>query len=272
MTDSTESVTAVSRQRHQGKCWIKPTNFSFAKNEIAIKIDGLELSKAALSLPTAFIQSGDSYELVALMGLTPGLNLLVDGTGKWVGRFAPAAYRNYPFLTAKSSDGGWVLCVDESTGLVLDKDQSSSTETVFDFYDDNGLATEELTLVKDTLTRTRALRDRTSKICQTLQQYGLIRPWNIALVTDESPDKDDEGQRIEGLYCIDNDALDRLEANKLAELRDIGGLAVAYPQLLSMSHISEFIKVAAKKLHQSHSEELALDSFDQGGNIDFSSI
>lgn len=92
------------------------------------------------------------------------------------------------------------------------------------------------------------------------------------MVTDESPDKDDEGQRIEGLYCIDNDALDRLEANKLAELRDIGGLAVAYPQLLSMSHISEFIKVAAKKLHQSHSEELALDSFDQGGNIDFSSI
>jgi hypothetical protein len=39
-----------------------------------------------------------------------------------------------------------------------------------------------------------------------------------------------------------------------------------------MSHISEFIKVASKKLHQSHFDDLSLDSFDQGGNIDFSSI
>ena len=153
------------------------------------------------------------------------MNLFVAPNGRWLGRYVPAALRSHPFRLARTEDERLALCIDEDSGLL-------GAEEVEPFFDAGGEVAAPLKQVMDFLTQVETNRVTTQGVCDRLQAHGLIQPWPVKV-------QGADGERtLEGLFRIDEAALNALPAEALVELRDAGALSLAYCQLLSMQQLS----------------------------------
>ena len=230
----------VSRARHTSKRWLRPPNYGFAAADAVAPLVVLELPQAMLSLPIAFLPEDAGFSIVALVSLQPGKNLFVSSDGRWLGGYVPAAYRAYPFLLLASADGQELLCVDESSGLVVDAAVTQTGEPFFTVETPASVGGDKplaqvapvLSEVLGMLSHVAKNRVTTKSLCAVLQKYELIQAWPITLAVGG------QEQRVEGLYRIDEERLGQLSASDLLAVRDAGGLALAYCQLLSMQHVA----------------------------------
>ena len=243
----------ITRERHEHLYWLKQSGHRFAAGDALCPLVAQELLKAMLSLPIGFIVEGEQFMPVAVQGLTPGQNLWVAADGRWLASYVPAPYRSYPFRMAPTEQGEQVLCIDEASGLISE----SAGEA---FFDEDGTPAKSVLEILDFFQQIDANRRHTRDICALLQQHGLIQPWPIT-VQGEHGD-----QKVEGLFRIDEAALNAMTAEALAEVRNAGGLTVAYCQLLSMQHLSTLGTLA-----QAHAEaektRLEQESLAQNGEL-----
>lgn len=226
----------ITRERHGLKRWSNQNGYSFAAADSLCPLVAQELSKALHSLPIGFVAEGEGFVLVAVQGLTPGKNVLVAPDGRWLSAYIPAAYRSYPFAMVAAQEGEQVLCFDEASGLLSD----DAGEL---FFNEDGSPSQSMLKLLEFFQQIDANRQQTHKICTLLQQHGLIQPWPITVHREQGE------QGVEGLFRIDEEALNMLPAEALVEVRNAGGLAVAYCQLLSMPLISNLAQLA-----QAHAE------------------
>ena len=99
----------------------------------------------------------------------------------------------------------------------------------------------------------------------------MIKPWNLTIREGENE------RKIEGLYCIDEVKMKELSGNDLVELRDAGGLTVAYGQLLSMLNVntlSKLEKIAVKNksnvAHEnSETDEISFGNLREDDTLNF---
>jgi hypothetical protein len=205
--------------------WRRYDSYAFAATDAVVPLVVLELAKACMSLPIAFLQQNDVFVPHAVQGLEPGRNLFVVN-GKWVAPYTPAAYRGYPFALAKGEDDQLHLCIDMDSGLVGAGEGFDQS-----FFDDTGEAAKP---VKDALNFLQQIHNNravTKRVCAALAAEELFQPWPLKV---QGP----EGERtIDGLFRIDEARLNSLEPDALARVQKAGGLPVAYCQLLSMSNI-----------------------------------
>jgi hypothetical protein len=226
---------AVSQERHASKKWQRHANYGFAAAETLAPIVGAELSKAALSMPLAFSEQAGRYTLVAVLSLVPGRNMFVGPDGRWFGNYIPACLRSYPFnLVPQQGTDQLVLCVDEESGLVVEKHIAGE-----EFFDAEGNVSPALKPIVELLTQVQHSRQATDLAVSALAQAGVIKPWQINL-------KSEQGERaISGLHCIDEAALGALSNDEFLKLRT--ALPIAYAQMLSMGQIGIFEQLA--RLH-----------------------
>jgi len=221
-------LTAITPERHAKKAWKRVTDNAFAAEETVIPLVGAELSKTALAMPTGFIKQEVGYQLVAITSLQPGTNLYVAPDGKWLGTYIPAALRSYPFkLAQQESSDKLILCINEASGLVVDSDEEGNA-----FFDDQKEPTQGLKDIINFLTEVEANRTVTQRAVNALADAGLITPWAINLKQGE------EVVPVNGLFHVDEAALNALDGDAFLALRKAGGLAVAYAQLLSMGQLA----------------------------------
>ena len=243
----------ITHERHGLKHWRNHSNYNFAAGDALCPLVAQELSKAMLALPIGFIAEGEDFVPVAVQGLTPGQNLLVAPDGRWLSTYIPAPYRSYPFRMAMTEQGEQVLCIDEANGLIADNAGNP-------FFNEDGTPSKSVLEILDFFQQIDANRRHTRDISALLQQHGLIQPWPIT-VQGEHGD-----QKVEGLFRIDEAALNALTAEALAEVRNAGGLTVAYCQLLSMQHLSTLGTLA-----QAHAEaekaRLAQEALAKNGEL-----
>ena len=84
---------------------------------------------------------------------------------------------------------------------------------------------------------------------------------------------EDGKKRIEGLFSIDEAALNELSDEAFIELRQSGALIVVYCQLLSMQRITDLAQqLKSKADSQPPTNELNLDGVNEGGNISFHNL
>lgn len=256
-------IQAISRERHGNRRWIRFADFKFAVPDALSSLVMAEVPKAMLSLPIGFVLAGDAFAPVAIQGLAPGKNLFVALDGRWVGGYIPVVYRCYPFLLANTKDGQQVLCINEDSGLLSDIQGES-------FFGEDGQPSKAITEVLDILNKVASNQKVTGHVCAVLQKHNLIQPWPIKL-------KGTEGEKtIEGLYRIDEVAMNRLAAEAFMELRDAGALTLAYCQLLSMQHLpllgqlADAHAKAAAPLPANDADLLSLMSND--GILDFNGL
>ena len=120
-----------------------------------------------------------------------------------------------------------ILCIDEASGLVVE-----STEEGNDFFDDENQLVQGIKDMVNFLSQVEANLLVTERVVNALADADLIAPWEINLKQGE------EVVPVEGLFSVDEVALNKLDDEDFLTLRKAGGLALAYAQLLSMNQLA----------------------------------
>jgi hypothetical protein len=219
--------TAIAPESHAQKRWKNVTDYAFSAENAIIQLVGAELSNAASAMPTGFIVHEAGYQLAAITSLQSGQNLYVAPDGKWLGSYIPSALRAYPFRLLKhESAEKSVLCINEASGLVVE-----GVEDGNDFFDDENQPTQAIKDLLNFLTEVEASRVATQRAVNALADASLITPWVLNLKQGE------KDVPVEGLFCIDEAALNKLDDEDFLAVRNAGGLFLAYAQLLSMKQL-----------------------------------
>lgn len=164
---------AVSKKSHQHKLWKLTNNFRFTAHDSICTLTMHEIPKAALHMPIAFCRIGGSFELIAVQGLEPDCNYLVDSSGNWLGGYIPELYQNYPFSLA-SSDNQQVLCIDTDSDLISDNEGYPF------FFDDQ--PSSEIQEILKSLSKFTSNHLITKQMCKMLEQFELLEIWPISVV------------------------------------------------------------------------------------------
>ena len=247
---------AVTPESHAKKVWKQVTNYTFAAADTVIPLVGAEISKVVPVMPIGFVKQEAGYQLVGIASLQPGKNLYVAPDGKWLGTYIPSTLRTYPFRLLKPENADKsVLCINEGSGLVVE-----STEEGNAFFDEQNQITKETEDILNFLSKVEANLLVTERAVNALDDADLITPWEINLMQGE------EVVPVEGLFRVDEAALNKLDDEAFLALRKAGGFAIAYAQLLSMNQLS-----VLERLDQLHSEILAKQAANSRlGNVGFS--
>lgn len=258
----------LTLERHGTQRWRRVSSFAFFQQPL-LPLAGTELTQAALALPLAFAPVDGGFACVAVVGVRDGQCLYVAPDGRWLGRYLPATLRCYPFALALVGDDKHALCVDEASGLMSQQPQDER------FFEEDGTLTPALKGILDFLGLVRGSRAALANACAALQTHGLLQPWEITLEKPEGP------RRLEGLFRVDEAALNALPDEAFLALRRGGALTVAYAQMMSMQNLpalgellavhtkAESAKTAAKPLPVTAAGDLDL-SFMEGDTIRFS--
>lgn len=223
----------ISKEHYANKRWLRFSSYAHAEREALMPLTSTEMPKALMSLPIGFSRQDERYVPVAVMNIQPGKNLFVAPNGVWAGRYVPAAFRSYPFLLGRTPEGQQVLCIDEDAGLVGDGPDGEP------FFDEDGQPSKPVLETLEFLNQLELGRQATAATCAVLAKHGLFQPWPIVVQGGAG-----EQKSVEGLFRIDEVALNKLSADALQEVSSLGGLAVAYCQLLSMQHLPLLARLA----------------------------
>jgi len=226
----------VTKERHATKRWRRVGSYAFASQQTAVTLLGAELGQAVRSFPLAFIKQGETFVLVAVLGLVQDRNVFVTSDGRWLGPYVPAALRVYPFALMRSEQGQQVLCVDEASGLIGDGPDGEP------FVDETGIGpSEQVKKILDFLLKAERNRVGTAMATAALQSAGLIEAWPIVL---KAQNRD---ERVEGLFRVNESALNSLDDAEFLELRRKAAIALAYAQLISMSNLGVLSQLSVVK-------------------------
>ena len=235
----------VTHERHASRRWLRTAGYAFAAQEAVIPLVAIELPRAIISLPIAFVPQGDSYVPAAVLSLQPGKNLFVSQSGSWAGEYIPSAFRAYPFRLAQTEAGQQVLCIDEDSGTLRDGAEGNR------FFEDNGQPAKATLDVLNFLKGIEQSRLTTATACAALQKHGLIRPWPLTTKTGTGE------KQVAGLFQVDEAALNKLPGEALQELAQTGALVLAYCQLLSIQHLPMLGQMA--EAHAKVAQNLAVN-------------
>lgn len=225
-------IKPITKSEFAGRHWRRYTDYKFAANDAIVPLVMQELPKAQLTMPIGFAIKDEQAFPVAVQSLHPGMNMFVGQDGRWLGRYVPAAYRGYPFVLADTEDGKQVLCIDEESGLISEAEGE-------EFFTSAGEPSKALSDVLEFLQQVQRDRQRTLQICAVLQKQDLLQPWPIKVKLEEGA----EERNVEGLYRVDEKALNQLEYKAYREVSHAGALPLVYCQLLSMQHLQDLARL-----------------------------
>ena len=259
------TIQAITKSEFGKKYWKRAPNYIFSAHDSVCALSVAELPEAMLSMPLAFVQHQDRFILVAVQGLQKDTNLFQNEKGQWLGRYIPATYRTYPFILIpnENDENQLVLCIDGDSGLITEDETNEA------FFNDEGELNETLAKLMDYLTSISNSRIVTAKLSEVLQKHNLFKRWDLQIQLESG------AQRVDGLFHIDEMALNSIPDDAFNEIRAAGALPVIYSQLLSMQHIVGLTKAAQSKDLTSAApeiDELNFNSMNSDGNISFDQL
>ncbi len=224
------NVVAISYNAHAHKSWFGPTSHDFVAREPLIPIGMQEVLEAVLHVPVAFIQTPQGLRLVAVLGLDPGRNLMVDAKGRWLSTFRPVRIRTHPFTLAPLPTGEYGLCLWEDSGLVAAEGAGQP------FFTPDGALFSIVQQVMEALVSAERAKAVVTAQANALFEAGVICPWQIVVPDGERV------RKVEGLLQIDEEKFRALDDETFLKLRKTGALTLAYCQLLSIQNMASLIK------------------------------
>ena len=221
-------------------------DFSIARELHAVFVTATEFPQAALEFPIVFVETGQHdtagkpmLSPVALLGLTHGENLHVDGT-RWEARYIPAYIRRYPFSTAAmpGASGINVLVDDAWNGF-----SEHAGEPLFDAADAPAPALQRAI---DFLERFELETERTRAFCARLVNLGVLKEMKADATLPN-------GQKlsVDGFFAVDEDKLRAQPEATVLELWRSGLLMLMQAHLLSLANIRHLLNKKAARLQAS---------------------
>ncbi len=173
-----------------------------------------------------------SYSFVVVLGIEVTENLFVAPDGRWIGRYEPTALKSYPFAMVPTKEAQLTLCFDSKTDLIAAIPHGQP------IFDAPGQPTEAIRTIMDGMVRAHQDMAAARAASAQLHELGLIKPWHISLRTSRGE------KRIEGLFQVDEAALNALDDAAFLLLRRSGALLMAYCQLLSTHNLNILAQLA----------------------------
>lgn len=240
----------LQKSLHKDSYFIPSTNLEFARNLSLVPVVMEEANLVQVLMPLAFFspKQNDQFDLVGVQSLDPSHNLFLLPNGEWFMHYTPAYYRTYPFALIPGPDNEKLhLCIDNESNQVKEGDQGGNS---FALLSEAGEPSEKTKMVLHFLHLYRQQGQKTKQLVQQLQQAGLLEPWDIKVksVDDSGEEKD---TKVQGLFHINRQALDQLDAEQLHELHKSGALTLAHYQLISEARLTQLGQLAkAQAVHQ----------------------
>jgi len=225
----------ISREQHADKKWLAPSDMRFSADRHFVPIVNAEVGHAARALPLSFVKTGDAYALVAVLGLMPGRNVMVGPNGRWLGLYTPAILRSHPFRLARTGEDKLVLCVDQASGLVVD---SAVGEAGTPFFEADGTIAAGTAKMMEFVSTLQQAEQVTTGAVRAIADAGLLEAWPLTSGTGA------DAKQVQGLFRINEAALNTADAETLLTLSKSGGLALAYAQLISAGNIQLLTNLA----------------------------
>lgn len=235
----------ISQERHAGKGWIKPADFSFALTTESVPVVVDEMLQMAAAMPIGFVQQQKAFVPVALMGIGKGRNVFVTRSGKWLGGYVPAVLRAHPFRLASTENDTTILCFDEASGLLAETPDDANP-----FFDDTRQPSPPVQSMMKLLAQLERSRQETLAAMQVLGDMDLMQPWPLR--------HDIEGRErlVSGLFQIDHQALKSLSLEATGRLHGTRALEISYCHLVSRTHVALMSQLS--EAHDKREEALNL--------------
>lgn len=239
---------AVSRKHHADNGWLPRERYSFTAGQPVASILMAEISRLLPYYLLGFIEQGDGFEAVALLGLSHEQNLYLHPDGRWLADYVPASLRGYPFDLKMAGGDKQVLCLER--GSMTDGGLGEP------LFDEGGELAGRVRQTMNFLQQRERQHQTTRQATRLLQEAGLIKPWALQIERGEGH----APYKVEGLHYIDEKALNALPADAFAALRNQGALTLAYGQLFSTTQVDKLTERAS--FHAKHSAQHQPAPFD----------
>jgi hypothetical protein len=235
------ALTPLDRQRHAGLGLREDRNQEWCAGLNSMFLNAVELPRAALDCPIAFVREERSGEFlpVAVLGLRAGENLFVGADGQWERHsYIPAYVRRHPFCIAEipAADGSApqrLICVQE--------DQLVSSVTA-PLLDNRGEATANWTPLLQLIEAVEGARQQTRAFTRRLEAFGLFTPFDALALP-----RDGQQLRLQGMHRVDEERLNALGAREFKMLMRKGELRAVYAHLLSLEHFAKLLKLTTER-------------------------
>lgn len=217
---------AVSRTSHAEAYYRPREGYGHAAGQLMVPALLAELHKLIPHYVIGLLPAGEGLAPVALLGVEQHHNLYLHPDGRWLGHYVPALLRGYPFALADGQGDDKVLAVDA-------QQVTDDGEPLFDNGELNAGVAETLRFLQ----QCEASRHATSAAGKALQDAGVVTEWSLTVPVGEGH------KRVNGLYRVDEQALNALDAETYATLQG-APMQLAYAQLYSQSQVEQLTQRA----------------------------
>lgn len=197
-----------------------------------------EFLKLAVQFPIAFTKNKDTgrFVCVALFGFQEGENLFIKNN-QWDSLYLPLQIRRQPFFLGSSdqAEDQFVICID--TGH-----QSIQREQGEQIFDTDGKETAYLENIKSILAELVNGETATQNFMNTLASLKLLQPMQLEITFGNG-----ESTRVEGMYTINEEHLNRLSSDDINGLHTQSYLSPIYTMMTSIGHIYGLIDKKNKR-------------------------
>lgn len=217
-------------------------DFSITRGMHGVFLAATEIPQAALEFPVLFVHTGArdaagraTVSPIALLGLTQGENLYVDGP-RWDARYIPAFIRRYPFLTAN-------LRGAPAPGVMIDSAWSGFSEQDGEpLFEPDDKPAPALQRAIEFLERFETEAQRTQLFCARLVELDLLKEMKA-----DATLPDGVTLSIDGFFAIDDAKLRDLPAEPVIEMHRNGMLTLLNLHLAALAHLRTMVERKAKR-------------------------
>lgn len=216
----------LDREAHKDLRFQAVPGYAFASQNHVLPVVLNEFAQACLEYPIVFsAENPENIMSLALTGIEPGKNLLIDAKHQWGARYIPASVRRYPFVLADIGEKSPpTVAVDMAAAHF-----GSEGEPLFL---ENGEPAEITKRASQMLAQYHQQTQLTRQFLQTLHQMDLLT--QTALNADLA-----SGQKVSltDVWIVDERKLQELTADRLHELNQKRYLAPIFAHLLSLRNL-----------------------------------
>jgi len=205
-------------------------------NERLVPVVLSEFPRLALHYPVVFTKNNETgqFVCVAIFGFEKGENLFWK-ENTWDAAYKPLNVARQPFFIGREKeddndgDDNYVICIDsESRSLQADEGEL--------LFDASGKETKYLENMKSVLASLLEGERKTNAFLDKLLALDLLTPLSLDITFANN-----ESQRVEGTYTIDENKLQTLSGDAIAELHSLGYLAPLYSMIISLGQFYPLI-------------------------------
>ena len=209
-------------------------NYAHVSDQNMTPILASEFIPASTNFPIVFVKQQETgkFKSVGLLGLDAGENL-VFANNKVLSNYIPVNIRRYPFAAGGKvvDESEMILCIDENSALLNEKEGVQ-------IFDENGKPSQATQQVTKLLTDILAKDAATDIFIAFLVENDLLQPAEVTLKLGEEGDK-----QLNGLYKIDEEALNELSDDLVLTLYKRKYFAAIYAHLASLGQFNRLLQL-----------------------------